>query len=71
MSYLDECDCSCHRQEGVYHIAACCEICPACRKRIKFQSEKHIAACKEQYIKKLEKIFVRELTEEEKKALFE
>lgn len=70
MNFIDECECSCHFEEGVYHIMACCDICPACEKRIKFGYDKHVAACKEKYIRYLERVLVRELTEEEKKSLF-
>ena len=47
---LDECQCSCHTQEGVVHCAPCCGQCPHCGRNIHFWSyDQHVAKCKAEW----------------------
>jgi hypothetical protein len=39
----DQCDCSCHHQDGAIHIIPCCQVCPHCWKSIKLvHFEQHV-----------------------------
>lgn len=43
---LDECDCSCHHDEGTTHIMPCCRICSRCKRRVRAGWwENHPANC--------------------------
>ena len=44
---MDECRCSCHTNENVYHCAPCCYPCPICHGNIlPGHLETHIEECK-------------------------
>lgn len=68
-SGFDECDCSCHREAGVYHCMPCCHICPNCGRRINISSYPfHIDGCKEEQDKQnkeLTKVILRNSTKKE------
>jgi len=41
-----ECDCACHKNEGVFHVMPCCDNCPHCDKRIRNGwMDSHLQSC--------------------------
>lgn len=47
---FEECDCDCHRIEGVMHVVACCFRCPHCGRNIAGEWYLHKERCKEQSV---------------------
>ena len=45
----DECNCDCHKYDGVMHFVPCCDICHVCKKNIKYRYESHVKECKQRY----------------------
>lgn len=46
---FEECHCSCHYMEGVYHVVACCHQCPHCHMNIKtWAFEEHVKECEKE-----------------------
>lgn len=52
ISRLDICDCDCHDNDCIKHIAPCCYECLYCYNNIiTYVYEKHLKECKKEYEK--------------------